>query len=189
MKLHPSPSFKINNSDYLAIRHNPSHLMVSRVIVDLRLRMAGKKISKGFSVEHINGDESDLRFENLRIVTTKEKPRRNGFGAHYANGIRFKALSEGACPNTAVQKKNAMRIRNNKHKIGKDYLVLFVKWKQDDGFSHSQIANRYNKAFSLKGISHLRPKDVKEILKGIPSKQQQNKDQKKTDFESWFNEK
>lgn len=75
-----------------------------------------------------------------------------------------------------------------KVEIAKKDISILVKLKRDSGLSHSQIANRYNKAYSLKGSSRLRPKDVKEILKGIPSKRQQNDNQQRVDFGKFFDD-
>lgn len=112
--LFPRASYQLRNKHHAAIatrdyRGEKVDLYLRRIIADLMLREQGVLLAKGYSVETRNGNPLDLRRANLKIVRTAERisrdldPRRNGWHTHQIIGVRLKALSEGLCPDEAME--------------------------------------------------------------------------------------
>tara|TARA_R110000787_G_scaffold286327_1_gene404166 strand:+ start:150 stop:656 length:507 start_codon:yes stop_codon:yes gene_type:complete len=111
-ELFPNASWQIRNHVYLAICTKTPEgvtydVYVRRAIADLRLRDEGRLIPKGYSVETVSDDPTDLRWGNLKIVFNAQLPeeeqrRKTGFQTHRIIGIRLKALFEGRCPDEAM---------------------------------------------------------------------------------------
>lgn len=101
--LFPSASFKLNNYQYLSIRHKPSHIMVAHILIIVRLRIEGNTSSKAFSVKYINENKSDLRYKNIRVDTSKDKKSgKKSILAYRVVDIRLNALMAGECPDAAM---------------------------------------------------------------------------------------
>lgn len=105
--LFPGRKLQPRNTEYPAIPtwdHFGNRVDVSlrRALKDLEWRGRGIALAKGFTVEPRNGDNFDLRSDNLRAIPVSKKPRKNSWIAHYLIGIRLEALLAGRCPDEAM---------------------------------------------------------------------------------------
>lgn len=63
-----------NGKGYLVFGHNKKYFKAHRVAYEI---MSGETIPVGFHVDHINGNKSDNRWLNLRLVTNRQN-KQNG---------------------------------------------------------------------------------------------------------------
>ncbi|MEM6898833.1 MAG: hypothetical protein AAF583_03540 [Pseudomonadota bacterium] len=112
--LFPTPKVQIKNTQYPAIRTvncegEPIDVYLRRIVADFCVSEAGLNKSRAYTVELIDGDPTNLRRENIRLVFNDELSRkgkqqkRSSTIAEDIIRIRSDAVASGLCPDSAMK--------------------------------------------------------------------------------------